>query len=136
LSRYDPCVSDTPYRAPAPTPPALPELKSLPDPYLVAWRRLRWWRLMGAVPFLALVPALVVCDQHGLGSWSALVGACLLIWGVISLVRLYFFTCPRCHGAFFGSFQDAAPMPPDLFVLGHCASCRIVAGTPKGKWTA
>jgi hypothetical protein len=119
-------VSDAPYRVQPPKPPPRP------DPYLLAWARLRVRRavawgaaLLSAIAFTALVVALAAHAGLVAGLASGAMMVCWVSW-IVALLVLRPFRCPRCEGAFHGSGPWQAPPWTDA-----CAVCGIAIGTPR-----
>jgi hypothetical protein len=109
-------MTDSPYRAPVPSPP---------DPYEAAWsdlRRRRKW-LIGCLVGLGMAYLLRV--RSGLGFVSTPVVVMTLVTIVASIYGESF-RCPSCGERF---------CRRSLFHNGftrRCLHCRIAMGTPKG----
>jgi hypothetical protein len=110
-----------PYREPAPVPP---------DPYLVAWSRLRWRRRALRVGILILfvlaVPAFAGSRvPHELRGAAIALGLVIAVPVSLFLISLLSpFACPECGRPFFAS----AAM--EIGRARACASCGLAIGTP------
>ena len=115
-----------PYRVPAPGPP---------DPYLVAWARLKrrrnLTRLGAFVLFVILAPTAMLAwvppDTRIIGLALGLLLALPVGLFVISLLEPL--CCPACHRPFFPSTLAEAG------TAQRCAHCGIEMGTPERKGT-
>jgi hypothetical protein len=114
-------VSDAPYRVQPPRPP---------DPYLVAWAKLRRRRalawggfLLWAFAFTAFVVALAA-QARAVGVTAVVAVMC---WGsgIAGALILGHFRCPHCSAIFYGLRRPRAPWSD------ACIACGIAIGTPK-----
>jgi hypothetical protein len=116
---YDQVVIRAPYRLGAPRPPAGVPASAV-DPYVLAWRSLRWRRLL----LFAAAAAFVSYACTG-GRWLLLP---LFVAMGAAVVGLYLFACPRCRGLFFVDNGFRSLPAPDLLLSWYCPHCHLHNG--------
>jgi hypothetical protein len=125
--RYHPSVAENLYRASAKPPPP-------PDPYLLAWGRLRTRRKITHGGFLgafAGFAATTLTAAHG-SSASVLLAGFVLSASFVAVASMWgtlvvFFLCPHCQNYF--AFRNA--FGPGPLAPRRCSNCGIAMGTPR-----